>query len=104
MRVADGATVLILEILRIRLDVENVTSGRSRRAGSVRAWNGGQMGQRRVQLCVLIQSRPRLRARIRESRLEYQSLVGSLGIQPAVVATVTAQQRDILALSVLLDK
>ena len=80
MRVADRAAVLILEILRIRLDVENVTGGRSRRTGSVRARNGGQMGQRRVQLCVLVQSRSSLRARIRESRLEYQSLVSSLGI------------------------
>lgn len=104
MRVADRTAVLILEILRIRLDVENVTGGRSRRACSVRARNCGQMGQRRVQFRVLVQSRTRLRARIRESRLEYQSLVSSLGIQLAVVATVTAQQRDILALGVLLDK
>ena len=28
LRVADGAAVLILEILRIRLDVENVTGAR----------------------------------------------------------------------------
>ena len=62
------------------------------------------MRQSRVQLRVLIQCGPRLRARIRECRLEHQGLVCRLRIQLAVVATVPAQEGDLLALGVLLEK
>ncbi len=104
MRVADGTAVLILEILRIRLDVENVTGGRVRRAGGVWAGNRLQMGQSWVQLRVLIQGGTRLCARVCEGGLEHQGLVCRLRIQLAVVATVPAQEGDLLALGVLLQK
>ena len=53
---ADHTVVLILEILRIRLDVENVTRCRIGlcRTRLVRAGNGLQMGQGRVQFRVVI--------------------------------------------------
>ncbi len=52
----DHTVVLILEILRIRLDVENVTGCRISLggAGLVRAGDRLQMGQCRIQLRVVI--------------------------------------------------
>ncbi len=73
--IADCAAVLILEILRIRLDVENVTGGWVRRAGRIRTGNRLQMGQGRVELRVLVKRGTRLCARIREGCLEYQCLL-----------------------------
>ncbi len=62
LRIADAAAVLVLEILRIRLDVENVTSvGLCLcRAFRVRARDRLQAGERGIQLGVVVQLRLRL--------------------------------------------